>query len=254
MGGEIDERIHSTQTDYSLFISDLHLSEDRPEITKAFLLFLEKIALKAEALYILGDLFEYWAGDDEINDSHHILVITALKNLSDSGVKIYFMHGNRDFLISENFCKATNSTLLKDPVLINLYGGKILLSHGDDLCTDDSNYQLFRKQVRNEIWQRNFLSQSLKTRKEQISSLRLRSELEKSQKSMIIMDVNQNAVATLLKFYNYPSLFIHGHTHRPNHHKIQLDGHTISRWVLGDWYENGSYLKIDKNGINSELL
>jgi UDP-2,3-diacylglucosamine hydrolase len=244
----------SRKTGFSLFISDLHLCNSRQQITTAFLHFLENTASQAEALYILGDLFEFWAGDDDLEDPHHKKIASAFYALAKSGVKIYLMHGNRDFLISDDFCMAANVTLLNDPTIINLYGQKVLLSHGDDLCIDDTDYQLFRKQVREASWKKQFLGQSLRARKVQISAIRERSEHEKSQKSMLIMDVNQNAVAALLKAHDYPTLFIHGHTHRPDQHTIHLDGHDITRWVLGDWYEQGSYLKCNLAGCKAEYL
>jgi len=236
-----------------LFISDLHLCASRPQITSAFLDFLKNTASNASALYILGDLFEYWAGDDDV-EAHHQAITTAFSALADSGVKIYFMHGNRDFLIAENFCKSAQITLLPDPTLIDLYGKKTLLSHGDALCTDDLAYQSFRLQVRNPSWQTQFLSQPLQSRKQQIEAIRLRSEQEKSQKSMLIMDVNQEAVEALMAAYDYPALFIHGHTHRPNEHHIKVSGHDITRWVLGDWYEQGSYLICSENGCKAIRL
>lgn len=234
-----------------IFISDLHLCASRPQITAAFLHFLKNTASNANALYILGDLFEYWAGDDDLEDTHHQAIIAAFRALADSGVNIYFMHGNRDFLIAEGFCNAAKITLLQDPALLNLHGKRALLSHGDALCTDDVAYQTFRHQVRNPQWQADFLGQPLQARKHQIEAIRMRSEQEKSQKSMQIMDVNQDAVTALLMEYDYPELLIHGHTHRPNQHHIQLNGHNITRWVLGDWYEQGSYLVCDQNGCKS---
>jgi UDP-2,3-diacylglucosamine hydrolase len=242
------------KSDVSLFISDLHLCASRPHITSAFLHFLKHTAAHASALYILGDLFEYWAGDDDIDDSAHQAVITAFRTLSDSGVKLYFMHGNRDFLISTQFCNAANITLLPDPTLIDLHGKSALLSHGDSLCTDDVAYQQFRLVVRDSKWQTDFLSLPLQSRKNQIESIRLRSEHEKSQKSAEIMDVNDQAVTDLLTTYHYPELLIHGHTHRPNRHHIELDGYTTTRWVLGDWYEQGSYLSCDQYGCKSVSL
>lgn len=235
-----------------LFISDLHLCASRPHITAAFLSFLQTIAIQANALYILGDLFEYWAGDDDFED--HQLIVNAFRALADFGVKIYFMHGNRDFLISQQFCDAAKTTLLDDPILIDLQGVRTLLSHGDHLCTDDIDYQAFRLQVRDPQWQNNFLNQSLQSRKKQIETIRLQSEQEKSQKSMLIMDVNQQAVNQLLRKTQYPEILIHGHTHRPDQHQIQLDGHTITRWVLGDWYEQGSYLRRDETGFHAMKL
>jgi len=241
-------------SDHTFFISDLHLCVSRPHITSAFLDFLKNKASSASALYILGDLFEYWAGDDDLDDAHNQAIIAAFHDLADSGVKIFLMHGNRDFLIAEKFCTAAQVTLLPDPILIDLYGKKILLSHGDALCTDDIAYQNFRLQVRSAEWQTEFLNQALQSRKQQIETIRSRSEHEKSQKTMAIMDVNLQAVEALLLQYGYPALFIHGHTHRPNEHHIQLDGHHITRWVLGDWYEQGSYLVCDQHGCKSMQL
>jgi UDP-2,3-diacylglucosamine hydrolase len=240
-------------SDTTLFISDLHLCASRPAITAAFIEFLQNTASKVKALYILGDLFEYWAGDDDIYDAFHQQVISGFKKLSDAGVKVFLMHGNRDFLIAEGFCQVAGITLLNDPVMIDLHGKKALLSHGDDLCVDDVAYQQFRIQVRDKKWQHEFLSQPLQVRKKQIEAIRARSEQEKTQKSLEIMDVNAEAVNALLRKYQ-PDLLIHGHTHRPDRHSIELDGRLITRWVLGDWYEQGSYLACDKHGCkNMEL-
>ena len=234
-----------------LFISDLHLCASRGKITEAFLDFLKYTAVNANALYILGDLFEYWAGDDDIDDLQHQAVIDAFYALAHAGVRLYLMHGNRDFLIAERFCSASNITLLDDPAMIDLHGQSVLLSHGDSLCTDDLAYQEFRNLVRDAKWQSDFLGLPLAARKDQICSIRERSEDEKRQKSSDIMDVNPDAVNNLLQKYHYPNVFIHGHTHRPNKHLIQLDGHTITRWVLGDWYEQGSYLSCDQSGCKA---
>jgi UDP-2,3-diacylglucosamine hydrolase len=237
-------------SDTTLFISDLHLCASRPAITAAFIEFLQNTASKVKALYILGDLFEYWAGDDDINDAFHQQVISGFKKLSDAGVKVFLMHGNRDFLIAEDFCQVAGITLLNDPVMIDLHGKKALLSHGDDLCVDDVAYQQFRIQVRDKKWQHEFLSQPLQVRKKQIEAIRARSEQEKTQKSLEIMDVNAEAVNALLRKYQ-PDLLIHGHTHRPDRHSIELDGRSITRWVLGDWYEQGSYLACDRHGCKN---
>ncbi len=240
--------------DYCLFISDLHLCDSRPHITKAFIEFLDKTATKAQALYILGDLFEYWAGDDTIKIGTHKPIIDALKKLSNQGVKLFLIHGNRDFLIGESFANATGVSILVDPSLIMLYGKPVLLSHGDQLCTDDMAYQKFRAEVRSTKWQSQFLSLSLTDRIAYIEQLRAKSEQEKSTKSMQIMDVNPTAVNELLREFAYPPLFIHGHTHRPNKHIHKLDEHACERWVLGDWYEQGSYLKLNANGCQAQLL
>lgn len=244
---------HAILRDSYLFISDLHLCASRPHITQAFLNFLQNTASHAKALYILGDLFEYWAGDDDIADAFHQQIIQGFQALANSGVPIFIMHGNRDFLIADHFCKAAQVTLLNDPTLIMLCGKKVLLSHGDDLCTDDVAYQQFRHQVRNRLWQADFLSQPLSTRKQQIEAIRARSEQEKSQKQMAIMDVNDAAVHALLSHYA-PDIFIHGHTHRPHHHIVNVDGKTMSRWVLGDWYDQGSFLLLNAEGCISQSL
>ncbi len=228
---------------HSLFISDLHLCQTRPHITRLFLTFLQHQARAAQSLYILGDLFEYWAGDDDLDDEHHQQVVNALRALSE--VKIYLMHGNRDLLLGEKFAHACHATLLPDPMLLDLHGRTTLLTHGDLLCTDDVDYQAFRKQVHDPLWQQAFLAQPLTERKSQIAGYRNRSEQEKSYKSEAIMDVNAEAVAGMLRQYQYPSLLIHGHTHRMGRHAMNIEGHACERIVLGDWYDSGSYLRID---------
>jgi len=236
---------------FTLFISDLHLCESRPHITEQFVSFINNTAVNADALYILGDLFEYWAGDDDLEDSHHQTVIQALQHLGQHGVRCYLMHGNRDFLIGQHFSAAAKLEILKDPTQIDIYEHRVLLSHGDALCTDDVTYQDFRKQVRRSDWQSTFLSQPLAARKAQIEALRMRSEQEKSGKTESIMDVNDAAVAALLRQYQYPEIFIHGHTHRPAMHALEVDQHYIQRWVLGDWYEQGSCLLLDSTGCKA---
>ncbi|PPD56862.1 MAG: UDP-2,3-diacylglucosamine diphosphatase [Methylotenera sp.] len=239
---------------HSLFISDLHLCDSRPNITQVFIGFLQETAVKAQALYILGDLFEYWAGDEAIEAGHQQTVIAALKSLKSQGVALFFMHGNRDFLLGNGFAEATLGNILPDPTLLHLYKKSVLLSHGDILCTDDIAYQQFRAQVRTPAWQIQFLSQPLEARIDYIEQIRIKSEQEKSLKSMQIMDVNQQAVEAMLREYHYPPLLIHGHTHRPNKHIIAIDNHVCERWVLGDWYEQGSYLKLDESGCQPQSL
>jgi len=242
------------EVSHSLFISDLHLCASRPAIIKAFINFLQNTASKAERLYILGDLFEYWAGDDDIDHADHAEIIHALKLLSDSGTKLFFIHGNRDFLINDQFSKAANIKILPDPSEINLYGKRVLISHGDNLCTDDKDYQAFRKQVRMATWQAEFLSHPLNARKSQIESLRLQSEHAKSNKSQEIMDVNNEAVFTMMRQHQYPQIFIHGHTHRPNNHRMTIDDHLCQRIVLGDWYEHGSCIRLDEKGLYNQFI
>lgn len=239
---------------FDLFISDLHLCASRPAITQSFIQFLNQTAIKARSLYILGDLFEYWAGDDDTVEEHNVEVIKALNEASKTGVGIFVMHGNRDFLIGTDFCKSAGVTLLKDPTLLELYQQRILLSHGDDLCTDDADYMQFKALVRQPSWIAGFLSKPLQERKAFIASVRERSEQEKNVKSSSIMDVNTDAVAALVRAHHYPPLLIHGHTHRPNTHHLKVDGHTVTRLVLGDWYEQGSYLLLNETGFYNVAL
>ena len=238
---------------HSLFISDLHLSHGHPQSTELFLRFAADIAPKAEALYILGDLFEYWAGDDDLSDPFHQRITNTLRKLNAQGTRIYIMHGNRDLLMSKELCAACHAILLDDPTLLELYGTSTLLSHGDALCTDDVEYQRFRDLVRSRDWQSQFLAQPLAQRKAQIEQLRMQSENEKQLKATSIMDVNTGAVNELLRQHGYPRL-IHGHTHRPAKHLHQLDGHNCERWVLGDWDNRANALRCDSSGISWEAI
>ena len=238
---------------HSLFISDLHLSQGHPRSTELFLRFAADIAPKAEALFILGDLFEYWAGDDDLDDPFHQHITGTLRELNAHGTRIFIMHGNRDFLMDEELGSACNATLLEDPTMIDLYGTPTLLTHGDTLCTDDTEYQRFRKLVRDDAWQTQFLSQPLAQRKAQIEQLRMQSESQKRGKEMALMDVNLDAVHELLRQNAYPRL-IHGHTHRPAKHVHQVDGHTCKRWVLGDWDSKANALRCDQSGIRQEEI
>jgi UDP-2,3-diacylglucosamine hydrolase len=235
---------------HSLFISDLHLCSSRPHITRIFLEFLKNTAPGAEVLYILGDLFEYWAGDDDRDNPEHAPVLRSLSELKKGGVSIYLMHGNRDFLMGKALASACGAELLPDPYPINLYGTPTLLMHGDTLCTDDVDYQKFRAMVRNPAWQSKFLSQSLVQRKQIIEDFRKRSEIEKGKKKAEIMDVNVQTVESTLRNHGYPRL-IHGHTHRPARHVHSVDGKNCERWVLTDWYEHGGYLRCDASGCEA---
>ena len=238
---------------HSIFVSDLHLCPTRPAINRIFFDFLRAPAARAEALYVLGDLFEYWAGDDDLDDPFHRRICEALRGLAAQGTRIYIMHGNRDFLMAKELGSACNATLLDDPTLLNLYGTPTLLTHGDALCTDDAEYQQFRKLVRNDDWQAKFLAQPLAQRKAQIEQLRAQSRNEKQTKSMDIMDVNGDAVEQLLRDHNYPRL-IHGHTHRPARHLHHLDEHSCERWVLGDWDSKANALRCDSSGVRWEVI
>jgi UDP-2,3-diacylglucosamine hydrolase len=236
---------------HSLFISDLHLCPTRPRVTHLFLDFLENVAMEAEALYVLGDLFEYWAGDDNLDDAFNLDIANAFARLADHDTAIYFMHGNRDFLVGNTFAQACHFSLLSDPTMVMLYGTPTLLMHGDTLCTDDTDYQAFRTKVRDPAWQAAFLAQPLVQRKATIEALRRKSEIEKQLKPSAIMDVNSGAVNALLEKYGYPPRIIHGHTHRPALHTLQLNDKTCERWVLPAWEENGGYLRCDATGCKA---
>ncbi|MGB0127991.1 MAG: UDP-2,3-diacylglucosamine diphosphatase [Rhodocyclaceae bacterium] len=225
-----------------LFISDLHLCATRPAISHAFLDFLSGPGSNAEALYILGDLFEAWAGDDDINDPFNRSIVDGLATLSDHGTSVFVLHGNRDFLLGEDFSRLTGTHLLPDPALIDVAGCPTLVLHGDTLCTGDTAYLAFREKVRTRTWIDGFLAQPLAARKTLIEGLRRQSDEEKSRKPMAAMDVDQTAVENLVRRHGYPRL-IHGHTHLPAKHVFEVDGRRCERWVLKDWYQTGGYLR-----------
>ena len=226
----------------TLFVSDLHLCSERPRITRLFERFIADTAPKAESLYILGDLFEYWIGDDQLDvDPLARDVVQRLKGLAASGTKIFFMHGNRDFLLGKRFALEAKLEILTDPTLIHISDRPVLLLHGDTLCTDDVAYQSFRRQVRSSSWQRTTLAKPCAERMTLAQSIRSRSDMEKSLKAEAIMDVNATTVAGTFREYGYP-LMVHGHTHRPARHEHLINGRTCVRWVLQDWHEFGGYL------------
>ena len=227
----------------TLFVSDLHLIETRPQANEAFLSFLEREARGADALYILGDLFEYWIGDDDLSDPFNAVVAGLLKDLSARGVPVFVMHGNRDFLLGPGFCRAAGATLLVDPAVVTAGGEPALLMHGDTLCTDDLDYQAWRRTARSAEWQHGFLGKSLAERRREILALRDKSREVIQAKPAEIMDVNAAAVAEALRRHGVRRL-VHGHTHRPGHHALQVDGRACERWVLPDWYGRGGYLAI----------
>lgn len=237
----------------TLFISDLHLCSARPQSNRSFFAFLEREARSARALYILGDLFEYWVGDDDLGDPFNATVVAALARLVAGGVPTYLMHGNRDFVIGEAFARASGVTLLPDPSLLNLDGQAVLLMHGDTLCTLDLEYQAFRREARSQTWINDLLRQPLAERKAAVEALRRKSEQEKRSKPADIMDVAPAEVEAALRRYGYPRL-IHGHTHRPARHVHTVDGHTCERWVLADWYQGGSFLACDVSGCRAVQL
>ena len=224
------------------FVSDLHLCAERPDITQLFDRFVEQTAPAAASLYILGDLFEYWIGDDQLDiDPLARKVAAQLATLAQNGTKIFFMHGNRDFLLSERFARAANLEMLADPTMINVGSAPVLLMHGDTLCTDDTAYQSFRTQVRSAEWQKTILAKPYTERIALAKSIRSQSDIEKSMKPEAIMDVNAAAVSAAFQDYGYP-VMVHGHTHRPDRHVQLLDGRPCVRWVLQDWHNIGGYL------------
>jgi UDP-2,3-diacylglucosamine hydrolase len=234
---------------FTAFISDLHLSAERPAANAAFFTFLRDVASHADALYILGDLFEYWAGDDDLGDPFNAQAAAALRALSEA-VPVGIMHGNRDFLLMRPFAEASGARLLADPTRIDLYGTPTLLMHGDLLCTQDRRYQAFRRVVRNPAVQGAFMRVSLPWRKKVIGGARRVSEGEKQAKPLTIMDVAPDAVERALRDWGCERL-IHGHTHRPARHEHEVDGRMRERWVLSDWYRRGEYLRCSASGCEA---
>lgn len=230
----------------TLFISDLHLDGSRPQVTQLFFGFLAGEARTADALYILGDLFEAWIGDDD-DDPHHQAVIARLQDLART-VPVAVMHGNRDFLYGPRFAAMSGCRLLAESEVVDLYGTPTLLTHGDELCTDDTEYQRLRAMVRDPAWQREVLGKPLVERRELARSVRQRSAIENAMKTDAIMDVNADAVADAMRRHGV-SRMIHGHTHRPAIHDFDIDGVPARRVVLGDWHEHGSVLRVDAGGL-----
>ncbi|WP_297792385.1 UDP-2,3-diacylglucosamine diphosphatase [uncultured Marinobacter sp.] len=227
----------------TLFISDLHLEESRPDITEAFLGFLENRARGVEQLYILGDFFEAWIGDDERTPLQE-QVAEALKALSDSGTAIFLMHGNRDFLIGEDFCARAGAKLLDDPTVVDLYGTPTLLMHGDSLCTADVEYQKFRENMRNPQWQQMILQRPLEDRQQMARQLREISMAKNQGKEEFIMDVTPEEVVKVMEEHGVQRL-IHGHTHRPAEHQLEANGKPARRIVLGDWDKHVWWLTVE---------
>ncbi len=232
----------------ALFVSDIHLSPQMPGTAAAFFRFLDEQGRHARQLYLLGDIFEYWAGDDDLDDAFNRQVVDPLRRLSDSGVQLYWIAGNRDFLVAEDFARATGITLLADPSVVEVAGQRLLLLHGDAQCTDDAGYMAFRAQVRQPDWQRAFLARPLAERKAIIAGMREGSRDAQRGKAMEIMDVNPTEIARLFAQHQV-GLMIHGHTHRPALHRSG-DG---LRYVLPDWdcegdNARGGWIAIDADG------
>lgn len=230
----------------TLFISDLHLDASAPAITEQFLDFLQGPAQACDALYILGDLFEVWVGDDD-DDAHNTNILDAIRRVADRGTKVFFMHGNRDFMAGEQFAARAGLTMLADPTLVTVAGSDVLLSHGDQYCTDDVDYQAFRRQSRDPAWQRQMLALPLPARRQLAASMREQSEAAMQGKSAQIMDVNHDAIDAALVEHDVATL-LHGHTHRPAVHRFSVGDRAATRIVLGDWYDQASYLRWDSAG------
>ena len=236
----------------ALVVSDLHLDPARPEIAAQFRAFLEGPARRARALYVLGDLFELWIGDDDPEPGKRA-VIGALRALSDAGVGLYFLHGNRDFLLGARFCAETGGELLTDPTIVERDGRRALVTHGDALCTDDGPYQRLRALVRDPRWQAEFLALDLGVRATLAREARAGSTEHTRAQPAMLMDVNEAAVAAAFRAAGVDTL-IHGHTHRPAVHALEVDGRPRTRIVTGDWYTQGSVLTWDAAGLRLEAL
>ena len=231
----------------ALFVSDLHLCAQMPKTSAAFFRFLDQEAASTRQLFLLGDVFEYWAGDDDLDDPFNRKLVDALRALTDKGISLYWMAGNRDFLVGEAFAKAAGVTLLPDPYIADIAGQRVLLLHGDAQCTDDKDYMVFRSQVRDPVWQRIFLAKPITERKALIEGMRTGSREAQREKSMAIMDVNAEEIAKLFHAHEV-KIMIHGHTHRPATHR---DQHGV-RYVLPDWDCEGQVVRGGWFAMDSE--
>jgi UDP-2,3-diacylglucosamine hydrolase len=235
-----------------LFVSDIHLEASRPDITQQFMGFLSGRATNADALYILGDLFESWIGDDAADASQRE-VMAGLSALASGGTACFVMHGNRDFLLGAEFCRASGTQLLVDPTIVTLFGERVLITHGDALCTDDVSYQRLRGTVRDAEWQRRFLALTREQRAILANAARAGSRAHTAKTRYEITDVNAASVASLIRAAEVTTL-LHGHTHRPAVHQLSVDGRACTRIVLGDWHNNGHALEWNFKGYRVENL
>ena len=237
----------------TLFLSDLHLSPDRPEALRAFHAFAAGPARDAAAVYMLGDIFDWWVGDDQIRIPFVADVVKSMRGISDAGVALYVGHGNRDFLIGERLAQAAGARLLPEIVVLDLHGVRTLLCHGDQLCTDDVEYQAFRRMVRDPRWQQQMLALPVAQRAALAQQVKTQTRARVMAKAEEIMDVNQGTVEATMRRFGVHTL-LHGHTHRPNIHRFELDGEPATRIVLGDWHTQGSVLRWDASGFTLESL
>lgn len=229
---------------HTLLVSDLHLAPERQALADLFVGFLTRTARLAESLYVLGDLFDYWVGDEDLSEPFNAAVIRAMADAGRAGCRVTLLHGNRDFLVSDACAAAMGARLLPDPTVADLYGIRTLLSHGDAYCTADEDYLAFRAQVREPTWQRDFLALPHAKRTQMARAARAQSERSKTGKTEEIMDVSPEAIARAMDVHDCDRM-VHGHTHRPGRHRLVIAGRPRERWVLGDWYVAGSYLRCD---------
>ena len=237
----------------TLFLSDLHLSPDRPAAVAAFHAFASGPARGAAAVYILGDLFDWWVGDDQLREPFIVPIMKSLRAMADSGVPLFVAHGNRDFMLGTEFARASGATLLPEQLRLDLFGVPTLISHGDELCTDDAEYQTYRARVRTPEAMRRLLRLPYVVRKLMAAWLRRKSSSDKSLKPEYIMDVNADAVAAAFRAHGALRM-IHGHTHRPNRHRHEVDGTPRERWVMADWHDRGQYLAVDAQGVHEREI
>ncbi len=233
----------------ALFLSDLHLSPDRPAALAAFRAFCAGPARRASAVYILGDLFDWWVGDDQMREPFVAAAVRELRGISDAGVPLYIGRGNRDFLLGERFARATGATILPEFVVADLAGTPTLLCHGDELCTDDADYQAYRARMRDPATQARLLRLPYPVRRLIAWWLRRKSRERKALKADAIMDVAPDAVAAAFRVHGVPRM-IHGHTHRPATHRLAVDGMPRTRHVMADWHDRGHYLAVDADGVH----
>lgn len=233
-----------------LFVSDLHLEDARPDIIRAFFHLLDSLQDQFDELYLLGDIFEVWLGDDTPSHCADQLA-DRLRALADAGIRVFLLHGNRDFLLGAHYAARCGAQLIEEPVLLQVAGRNALLMHGDALCTQDTDYQAFRRMVRDPQWQQTFLAKSLEERISIGRQLRDKSQQSAKEKADYIMDVSQDEVVAVMEQHQV-SLLIHGHTHRPATHSVQLTSGTATRMVLGDWYKQGWYILADDHAARLE--
>jgi len=237
----------------TLLLSDLHLSPARPRAVDAFLAFCQGPARRAAAVYVLGDLFDWWVGDDQLRSRFHRRIAAALRAVADGGVPLFVARGNRDFLIGPQFARATGATLLDERTVVPLGGVPTLLTHGDELCTDDVAYMRFRAHSRTDAWRASILAKPYWVRRGIAAYLRLRSRTATAMKPEGIMDVNADSVAQAFRQHGVTRL-VHGHTHRPARHALDVDGVARERHVLAAWHDDGRYLEIDERGVRERTV